>query len=234
MLYIVVSKLNLKINAQELRRNGYSLGEICDELHISKSTASLWCSGIILSKKQATSLAKRAQIKNYKGALLGALTNKRKSESIKYSESIKAQEFIGNLSKREINLIGTALYWAEGHKTGTTFGVVNSDSLVILLVMKWLEDQFHTTKSDYCPRLFINTIYKNREGDIKRYWSKQTGIPLIQFRKTIFLESKLKKFFNTSKTYTGVMHLRTKASSKTLYRTLAQIECIKSQILKNT
>jgi len=39
-----------------------------------------------------------------------------KSEKVKSDEFDSAKLFISNLSEREICLIGTALYWAEGAK----------------------------------------------------------------------------------------------------------------------
>ncbi len=181
-----------------------------------------------------TQLEKRARIKNYKAILKGAQTNKRKSEEVKEAEYVRAKSFVGKLTDREVCLIGTALYWAEGHKTGNLFGVVNSDWRIIASVMRWLEIEFFITKEDCLPRLFINSLYKNEEKNIKEFWSKKTGIPIVQFRNTIFINSVFKKKFNTHKAYVGVMHLRIRKSSKIFYRTLSQIEHIKLEILKKS
>ncbi len=228
-----MSKFELRSQVKRLRKQGQSLNEICSQVPISKSTASLWCKGLVLTQTQARRLEKRARIKNYEAVLRGAQTNRRKSENVQKEEAEKAHSFVSSLSEREICLIGTALYWAEGHKTGKTFGVVNSDWHIIAVVMRWLKFEFKVETADYFPRLFINGLYRKQEKEIRNYWSKQTGIPASQFRNTIFINSTFKKKFNTHKGYVGVMHLRVRASSKLLYRSLSQIEHIKSEILKN-
>lgn len=225
-----MSKSSLKEKSRALRSQGLSLNEIGKELGVSKSTLSLWCRDIALTKSQVTSLEKRAQIKNYKGALKGALTNHLKSQLVINQEKQKAQEFFGKISKREICFIGTALYWAEGNKTGRTFGVVNSDPLVILISMRWLSVEFDIKIDNYLPRLFINENHKNREVEIKKYWSNVTKIPVSQFRNTIFIKSVHKKVFPNPSSYIGVMHLRVKKSSQILYRTLGQVQVIKDSL----
>ncbi len=227
-----MSKFELKSKVERMRRQGMSLSEICREVPISKSTASLWCQGISLSKKQIVQLEKRTGLRQYQAILRAALTNKRKSEAVKKEESDKAAAFIASLSQREICLIGTALYWAEGHKTGKTFGIVNSDWHVIVAVMRWLQIEFQLEKEDYFPRLFINHLYGKQEKSIRTYWSNITGIPEAQFRNTIFIQSTFKKKFNTHKGYVGVMHLRVRKSSRMLYRALSQIEHMKAGLLK--
>lgn len=225
-----MSKLSLKEKSRALRTQGLSLNEIVKELKVSKSTLSLWCRDIVLTESQIISLEKRAQIKNYKGALKGAQANHLKSQLVINQEKQKAQEFFGKISNREICFIGTALYWAEGNKTGRTFGVVNSDPVVILICMKWLYIEFDIKIENYLPRLFINENHKNRELEIKKYWSNKTKIPIDQFRNTIFIKSKHKKVFPNPSSYIGVMHLRVKKSSQILYRTLAQVQVIKNAL----
>ncbi len=223
-----MSKFDLKEKSRALRKQGYSFSEIVIKLNVSKSTLSSWCRDIVLTKSQVISLEKRAQIKNYAGALKGANTNHLKSQLIISEEKQKAKEFIGKISNREICLIGTALYWAEGNKTGATFGIVNSDPAVILISMKWLSIEFNIKIDDYLPRIFVNEDHKDRELEIKKYWSNITKIPLSQFRNTIYIKSKHKKIFSNRSSYNGVMHLRIKQSSKILYRTLGQVELLKN------
>ena len=223
-----MSKLDLKDRARSFRKQGFSLSEISRKINVSKSTSSLWCSDILLTKPQIVSLEKRAKMKNYKGALKGALANHIKSQAVINNEKFKAKEFLGKISDREVCLIGTALYWAEGHKTGRTLGIVNSDYKIILISMKWLSIEFNVVNTDYMPRLFINQDHKYRESEIKKYWSDITKIPLLQFRHTIFIKSKHKKLFSNPELYVGVMHLRIKKSSQILYRTLGQIDVFKN------
>ncbi|MFA6251124.1 MAG: hypothetical protein WC603_00645 [Candidatus Paceibacterota bacterium] len=223
-----MSKLDLKEKSRFLRSQGFSLNEIVNKIGVSKSTLSLWCRDIVLTDSQISSLEKRAQVKNYKGSLKGALTNHLKSQDVINQEKQKALEFINKISDREICLIGTALYWAEGNKTGTTFGVVNSDPKIIIICMKWLFLEFNIKIDNYLPRIFINEDHRKRELEIKKHWSDVTKIPVSKFRNTIFIKSKHKKVFPTPHSYMGVMHLRLEKSSRILYRTLAQVQAMKN------
>ena len=227
LLCSYMSKLNLKEKSRNLRMKGFSLNEIIEKIGVSKSTLSLWCRDIKLNKSQIVLLEKRAQIKNYAGALKGARANHLKSQLVIKIENENAKRIIGEISSREICLIGTALYWAEGNKTGKTFGIVNSDPFVILICMKWLSIEFDMGIDNYLPRLFINEDHSYRELEIKKYWSDITKIPISQFRNTIFIKSKHKKIFSDPSSYLGVMHLRVKKSSRLLYRTLSQVQSIK-------
>ena len=220
-----MSKFDLKEKSRALRKQGYSFSEIVIKLNVSKSTLSSWCRDIVLTKSQVISLEKRAQIKKICNHQKIGLF---KSQLIISEEKQKAKEFIGKISNREICLIGTALYWAEGNKTGATFGIVNSDPAVILISMKWLSIEFNIKIDDYLPRIFVNEDHKDRELEIKKSWRNITKIPLSQFRNTIYIKSKHKKIFSNRSSYNGVMHLRIKQSSKILYRTLGQVELLKN------
>lgn len=52
-------KLREKDLAQELRKKGYSYKEMLNKINVSKSTLSLWCRNIKLTKKQYERLYKK-------------------------------------------------------------------------------------------------------------------------------------------------------------------------------
>jgi len=95
-------KLQEKIKAIELRREGKSYNEILQEVHVSRSTLSLWLRDVKLSPGQRKRLHTDLR---YRGAIRGAKKNKQKR--------IKRTKRIISEAKREISsLIGSPLFIA--------------------------------------------------------------------------------------------------------------------------
>ena len=174
---------NDKNKAIYLRKQGNSYNQIADILGISKSTLSLWLRDVkmpIKIKKKLWSDTRKKWAKNIiKFNKLRGKIAERKAQQIQ-KISLKS---IGRISKRELLLIGSALYWAEGYKK-TRWEVVfsNSDPLMIRLIMKFFrrtcgikEDKIRAT-----IQIHPNTTSKKSIN----YWSKITKIPRSQFRKT--------------------------------------------------
>ena len=60
----------IKKEAFNLRKKGYSLGEISDKLHIAKSTSSLWLRNVSLEAKAIKRLNSRKKLGQRKTALI--------------------------------------------------------------------------------------------------------------------------------------------------------------------
>ena len=127
--------------AIELRKTGLSYTEILQQVHVAKSTLSLWLRSVGLSKCQKQRLTERKLASIKRGWQKWRGMRLQKVRELKQ----KAYAEIGEVSKRELWLIGTALYWAEGSKEkennvgqGLTF--CNSDSQMIKFYLRWLEE----------------------------------------------------------------------------------------------
>ncbi len=105
-------KKDFKSEAIKLRKKGKSYSQILSVVPVSHSSLSIWLRDIKLSELQKANLEKRQVQGSLKGALI------RKNDRILRSKKIKesASGDIDKLSKRELWLIGVALYWAEGSK----------------------------------------------------------------------------------------------------------------------
>ena len=123
-------------------------------------------------------------------------------------------------------MISIGLYWAEGHKTGRTLGLVNSDPDII---KKWMSSllKMGISREDFSPRLFLNTIWIHKEKEIISWWAKKLNLRTVVFSKTVKVKSIQKKTFKED-TYRGVLHIRVKKSSKLLDTWLSMIEIIKN------
>ena len=174
-------KLKEKNIARELRKKGYSLNEIRDKTGFSKTSISGWVRDIELTKAQRQRLTQ-------KGVQKDAIEKRRKTrlerESARRQVIIdKAKKDIKTLSKKDLFIIGTCLYWAEGGKTER--GVVrisNGDPAIIKVMMRYFREICLVSE-----KKFRGHIHIHPHLDIKRaekYWSKIAKIPISQFYKT--------------------------------------------------
>lgn len=160
------------------RRNGLSYGIIAKKFNLSKSTVSLWCRDIALSTEQQNKLTQ-----NSRWILtLGAKHNHDcRTKEIEKIEKESSRE-IDKLSIDTFMIAGAMLYWAEGSKS-KLLAITNSDEKMIIFFLKWLEKFFKVNiKTDINAHLHIHNQEEDQE--IKKYWSKLTGIPLKNFGKS--------------------------------------------------
>lgn len=227
-----MAKYQLKIEAENLRKSGASLKQIMEKLGISKSTAAFWSKGIKLSEKQKKLLKLRLIESGHRGRVMGAEANrKKKVESIKLATN-EAVSLIGNITTRDIFVIGTALYWAEGSKASSTSGflLVNSDPIMIKFIYIWLVDIMKVSKLDIYGQVSINEIHRFREEKILNFWSNLLDLPRSQFVKTFFMKVSQKKVYSNHEEYYGVFRIGVRRSSYLKYKTLALIDLLKADV----
>lgn len=175
-------KIEDKLRAQELRKQGLSYQEILQTINVSKSTISLWCKDIRLTNKQKARLIKNKQFGQKKGSLVAA-ENKRKAriERTKKIRSI-AKKDVGKIINRDKFIAGIALYSAEGTKKDGRVAFSNSDPELIKFMTNWF---FEFTKISIKKMRGAIWIHEGlNEKNAKNFWSKSTGIPKNQFHKT--------------------------------------------------
>lgn len=208
-----MSKFKEKIKARELRKQGQSIKEIAKKLNVSKSSASIWCRDIELTKIQIARLDERKLKGGYKGRLKGA-----KIQREKYLKKVKKLEKEGfnqirKLSKKDILIAGIALYWGEGNRKWHISGFGNSDSRMIVFMIFWFKKILGIDEKRLSLHVGINQIHENRIKKVEKYWSEITGIPKNQFTKTIFQKVKNKKIYKNHNSYYGTLHIRIRKSS---------------------
>src|SRR3990167_1868383 len=111
-----MAKSQKKIEAINLRKKGLSIKYIAKKLNVSTSSVSLWTRDIILTQEQYKVLESHARDPLY-GKRLDYI-NHIKLQTNKKVEELKRKGIneVGLLSKRELFLVGIALYWSEGFK----------------------------------------------------------------------------------------------------------------------
>ncbi len=225
-----MAKSKEKLKALKLRRKGESIKKIAQLVNVSVSTVSLWCRDVKLTDSQVENLRKR-QTDPFYGKKLDYYLKKKKEFSLKLlnlkNEGINS---VGKLTKREIFLIGIALYWGEGFKKDSLVGLATLDNNIAKFFIFWINKSFNITTKDLLLRVTANISYKNKIKELEKYWSKELQIPVSQFSKPFFQNTKWKKEYENKNNYHGVLRIRARKSIDLLRKIFGYIEGISLNI----
>jgi hypothetical protein len=96
-------------------------------------------------------------------------------------EPLKAEAIarIGELSRKEFLVAGTALYAGEGAKRDGSVRFANTDPRMILFFVGWLRFFFAIDESRLRERLYLHDGLDL--NDATTFWAKLTSIPIEQF-----------------------------------------------------
>lgn len=208
-------KLNLKEKAISLRKAGLSYSEILKQIPVAKSTLSLWLRSVGLSNKQKQRLTEKKLASMRRGSIA------KKNQRIQLSEKIKKESRaeIKSVNKKELLLIGAALYWAEGSKEkehNISQGIIfsNSDPFMIKLFLKWLKEIVKIKINDISPEIYIHENSKNNIKKVIKYWSRIINISDTEFRHIYFKKNKIStKRKNIDRNYYGLLRIRVRKST---------------------
>ena len=126
------------------------------------------------------------------------------------------------VGKNSKQLIGIALYWAEGSKekeyragSGVIFS--NSDPKMIKLYVNWLTETLGVTLSRIAFELYVHKNRKRDEKKIKDFWAHELGYPLKFFGRIYYKRHNPKtKRHNKGNLYHGLIRVKVVASSMLL------------------
>lgn len=174
-------KLQERKEAIKLREEGCSLKEICKILNVAKSSVSTWVRNVQLTQDQIKHLKEKGF---YKEIIEKRRFTRLLNEQSKRQKIIDfAKNEIKSLSTRELWLIGTILYWAEGGKTNRSLvRFSNSDTETIKFMMVFFRKVCKVPEKSFRGYLHIHPHLDHIEAE--KYWSSVTQIPLNQFYKT--------------------------------------------------
>ncbi|MFZ2167869.1 MAG: hypothetical protein WAV50_03295 [Minisyncoccia bacterium] len=167
--------------ARLLRKKGMSLNEIVHEVGVSKASVSLWVRDIKLSDQQKKKLSTNGRsVESVEKRRVNRINNTLKRHRVIIDA---AKEKISSLSKQELLLVGTALYWGEGGKTRKGMAnVANADPEVIRFMMRYFKEIFEVPSKKF--RGHVHTFSHLNAENAEKYWSRISGIPRQQFFKT--------------------------------------------------
>jgi|SRR3989344_4722688 len=206
--------IGMRQKAISLRERGKTLREIGTALGISSSTAHLWTRQVRLNDLQKQAIWERHRQAFQEGRRKVAMRQKqeREKEKAKYKE--RGGDMIGLISKRELMLIGAALYWSEGFKRDSRLGFANSDPNMIKFFLRWLFEVGEVSREDVRLRVGLNISYKDRVSEIEKKWSILTGMPVGHFQKPFFQKVQWKKTYKNRGEYLGVLRVRVNGQRK--------------------
>jgi transcriptional regulator with XRE-family HTH domain len=204
--------------ARAMRLAGLSYNEIAAALGVSKSSVSLWVRDL---PRPPALLARSEHITRISREYWAA-----EQERLRVQRELteaSASEWVGAVSNRELILIGTALYWAEGSKDKPyarreRLVFINSDPDVIRVFLLWLD------LIGASPDLRRYRLSIHESADLEaahEHWAAVTGVPVARFdRPTLKRHNPRTVRRNTGASYHGCL-IVTVLQSRRLYQQMA-------------
>jgi transcriptional regulator with XRE-family HTH domain len=212
------AKDGVRAKARALRASGMAYTEIAAELGVSKSSVSLWVRDMarpprlsyVENRKRSAEGVRRYWAKE-------RLVREAKREVIRAAAAAQ----IGDLSDREILVVGAIAYWCEGAKSkspkyGAHVAFINSDPGLIKFFLRFL-----TTAGVAGDQVIFRVLIHEGAGVLaaQRYWQDVTGAHPAQFRKPTLKRHKPKTIRkNTGVDYHGCLRIDVLRSADLYHR----------------
>lgn len=179
----MIIKEKEKTVAVKLRRQGLSYSEILQKVPVAKSTLSVWLRNIGIAKEHKQRFTEKRKLAQLKAQEACREIRIKKETTIIAS----AKKEVGTISKRELWIIGTVLYWAEGtkqkqHNVSQKVSFNNSDPKMALLFNRWVQEICLRKKSDLTYSIYIHRTADKETA--RKFWEKllHTNIDKIYFK----------------------------------------------------
>jgi hypothetical protein len=168
-------------DARDLRALGWTLTEICEAVGCSKASASLWCRDVEIDQEVLDQRRRERFLAGNEGARRRG-PNKLQRRKMAEIEEMRVAGIgeVGELSDRDLMVVGIALYAGEGSKTPGEVRFANSDPRMIRFFVEWMRRCFGIEPSEMKLRLYL---HEGLDLDVaNEFWSTLTGIPVARFR----------------------------------------------------
>lgn len=207
-------KSALKEQAIALRKTGKTYREILSTIPVAKSTLSEWLRSVGLAVAQQQRITQKRLDAAARGARARRVKRLQELEKM-VSDGVVA---VKSLSSRELWLIGTALYWAEGAKQNErspscriAFG--NMDVRMLIVFLHWLR-LLGIKEEQIEYELYVHTNRKDETEEFKKWWVTHLSIPRNTLHRVYYKRGNPKtKRTNVSDLYHGLLRIKVKAST---------------------
>lgn len=179
-----------KVRAYELRRQNKSYSQISKLLGIPKSTLTDWFKDEEWSKKIRNKLGKEYSLFSPKRLEAVVKANKKRWANIHQEYRDAGEKEFETLKNNPLFLAGVMLYWGEGEKSPkmSRLKLANTDPSMIKIFYIFLKDVIKVPKDKILIWLLL---YPDLVDDMqKRFWNRATGIPLSQFKSSIYIRGR--------------------------------------------
>lgn len=185
------AKSELRVQARDLREQGWSYNAIARKLRVSKSSLSLWLRDLPkpeIYQPGEPPAGSRMSPEEWADFCVQRheLYRKRRAKERRRTV-LEAVEDVGDLSGRELLIAGAMIYWCEGAKTKpwrrqNAVVLINSDACLIDLYLRFLD---HVGYGIGQLR-FVLHIHEDADAEAATaYWMDVTGATREQFRKPV-------------------------------------------------
>jgi hypothetical protein len=219
--------MSLKDDCFKLRLDGKSFREISKIVKVPLSTVFLWTKRVKQTESQMVAIRKKSLNRLQESRIIAQKIKKENYENINKINRSLGLAMIDKIDHQNINAIVAALYWGEGFKKDRRLGLANSDSQIIRLFIYWLINIAKVPIEQIRLRVGINIIFKNNIEKINDYWSKITNIPLFQFQKPFYQNTKITRLYPNTENYHGVLRVRANGQNDVFQRLLGMVEKLK-------
>jgi transposase len=179
------AKDDLRAEAVVLRRAGCTVPQIAERLGVAKSSAYHWVKHLPLEATAERAHERRSRrAKQVAEARWEPLRKQRDAERADLNAAEAA--WVGDLTEREVRLLGAVAYWCEGTKSKPwqpnrcQVNFINSDPVLILLFIRFVES-FGEDRRRLSYRISIH-----ESADVEaagRWWADVVGVPFGIFRR---------------------------------------------------
>jgi hypothetical protein len=207
---------------QELRRMGLSYREVAAVIPVTKGTLSGWCRDIELSDDQRQRLSFRPS--RIAAARQRGLT--RREGALQRADAIRtaAAAEVPDLRRDPFWVAGAVAYWSEGDKRGKDVRFSNSDAELVRLFLSWASRYLELSPERFLVLLHLHTGQDELER--QRFWSRETGLPLEQFRKSYIKPEGTGHRKN--KLYNGTAQIRIRRSTALHHRVIGWLDGLRT------
>ena len=178
-------KYKMKKEAQKLRRQGKTFGEIQNtvKLKIPKSTLSNWCKGIPLPAAYQERLNKINYINLRKGKVAAIQRSFKIKKQLTGLLKNENKHLLKIINKDVGKLLLSVLYLGEGAKRPGSLMLGSSDVSIIKLFLRLLKICYGINKN--LAKCRISYRVDQNINTLTQYWSRAINIPVKNFYKTI-------------------------------------------------
>lgn len=198
-----------KEKAIELRKKGYSYKDIMSEVKVAKSSISAWLKDLPLTTDEKRYLRKRLDSNISRGRIKAATSNHENKLKRDKKIILEAHKEFQEYALDPLFHTGISLYWGEGAKRSNAFQFTNSDIDMVNIMLLWIEKFTEYKREDLGYRLYIHKPYAHFEYE--KVWAKRLGVPLTQFKRTIFKPTNLG--YKKRPSYEGCLRLEVPRST---------------------
>src|SRR3989344_2131870 len=197
-----------KFKAYKLRLAGRSYNEITRLLKVPKSTLSGWFADLELTEKATKRLKDRVHVASLRGLIARNKNQTALAETRSREMYDRGEKLIKDISKRDLLIIGAALYWAEGYKrpvvirgktrTSHRVSLTNSDPNLICIFLQFLRETCEVPNQKIT--IWIRYFEHQDPAYLLDFWQKKCNIPYSNFRKTlqtVSISSQRKRSYNS-------------------------------------